>query len=91
MTTKTVKQHTDEADTIRAHINDANALVERLRGELSYARQTLHTLRDFAPADRFKIDPPYHLKQSSSEGMNMLTMIKAQTVRINTLLGDRAE
>lgn len=91
MTQKTVKQHADEADTIAKHVRDANALLTKLRDELDNTRKTLHALRDFSPADRFKIDPPYHLRNSANEPMNMLTMIKAQTVRINLLLGDRAE
>lgn len=95
MTIKTVQEHINEADTIAKHIKDANALVDRLRDELDKARTTLHSLRDFAPADRFKIDPPYHLRKTGAdgrpEGQNMIAIIKAQTTRINTLLGDRAE
>lgn len=92
MTTKTVKQHIDEADTMVKHVRDADALIVKLRDELDRARSTLHALRDFAPADRFKIDGPYFLrKPETREGMNMVEIIKAMTKRINELLGDRAE
>ena len=91
MVQKTIKQHTDEADTIVKHVRDADALIVKLRDELDRTRATLHALRDFAPADRFKIEGPYHLrKPDSREPMSMLDMIKAQNARINLLLGDLA-
>lgn len=93
MAIKTVKEHTDEADAITKHVRDANALLIRLREELDYCRKTLHALRDFAPADQFKINAPYHLRAGTgnAEAQSMNLIIKAQTARINTLLGDRAE
>lgn len=91
MAIKTVKEHTDEADAIVKHVKDANALLEKLKAELDFARTALNKLSEFAPADKFKIDAPYHLRATSSDNaMSMNQIIKAQTVRINTLLGDRA-
>lgn len=93
MAIKTVKEHNDEADAIRKHIADADALLNKLRDELDLSRKTLHALREFAPADQFKIGTPYHLRPGNGRGesMSMNELIKAQTIRINTLLGDRAE
>lgn len=83
--------HLKASAEITKHVEDADALARKLGGMLSHARATLEALRAFAPADRFKVDMPYHLRSPNKESeASMTDIIRRQVEAINNALGDRA-
>lgn len=87
---KTVAEHIQEADQIKKHVADANALVARLQKITAEARSTLEALKKFAPQEHFQIDIPYHLRSERDSVGSMLSILDRQIKGINAILGDRA-
>lgn len=89
---KTVKEHLEQADQIKSHVDDANALLKKLREELDRARLALEWLKQFdAPA--FAPKPAgYQFSNDVKDTakVTMAEMIDARVKKINALLGDRA-
>lgn len=85
---KTVKEHLQEADTIKKHIDASNAMVLKLQSELSATRAGLEALIAMQhPA--LILTVPYALRTSNDEKLKPADLIKRQIDRINATLGDK--
>ena len=90
---KTVTEHQQEADQIKRHIDEADALVRRLRSELETCRNVLEWSIGFDNPEfergiqykGFKVDP-----DGKSSTSTLKTAAKFRVSKINELLGDRA-
>lgn len=88
---KTVKEHLDASDQVAKQIKSADALVIRLKGELSAARATLDILSEYQHP-KIRLEIPYHLrcdKNRDTKSCSPRDVIEVQIDRINELLGDR--
>ena len=87
---KTVKDHIEASDRIIKTVNEANALVKKLRDRLEDIRSTLEALKPYQH-DKLKMSMPCHLraKEMPSE-LSPRRVIEQEIKRINAILGDRA-
>lgn len=87
---KTVKEHFEECKQIDQIVDQANALLTKVRIELATARDVLEGLKKYQhPEMRMRV--PYQLSSSSDIKEAMpVSVIDIEIKRINELLGDRA-
>lgn len=85
---RTAKEHLEEADRIVQHVNDANALVGRLRSGLENARSTLEALKP-AQHQMVKIREPYHHPNRETSDKLAASIIAKEIELIDQILGDR--
>lgn len=90
--TETTKAHFDNCKQVSQILDDANALLTKVRDELFTARETLEKLTEYQH-HKLAMPIPYRLAWGDSEREKTVTpavVIIRQVHRINALLGDRA-
>lgn len=88
MAKKTVKEHLNDADRLSQHVDDANALVRKLKDELEFCRKRLEWMKKFCHP-MFKAQDA-HKFDRKGDVVTMETAINLDIRDINDLLGDRA-
>ena len=89
---ETLKAHFENCKQVSQIVDDANALLTKVRDELFTAREALESLIQYQHP-KLAMSMPYRLAESASEREKMVApaaVISRQVGRINALLGDRA-
>ncbi|GGE30210.1 hypothetical protein GCM10011360_17830 [Primorskyibacter flagellatus] len=87
---KTVQEHFEECKQIDQIVDQANALLTKVRNELVIARAVLEALSEYQHP-KLAMAVPYQFRQDlGDKHVTPRTVIDAEITRINALLGDRA-
>ena len=92
MAENTIKSHFENCKQVSQIVDDANALLTKVRDELFVARETLEKLTEYQHS-KLSMPIPYRLYEGSGEREKSVApavVISRQVHRINALLGDRA-
>lgn len=90
--TDTIKAHFENCKQVSQIVDDANALLTKVRDELFVARETLEGLVQYQHP-KISMSLPYRLADSREDREKSVApayVISRQVARINALLGDRA-
>lgn len=95
MAAKTVKEHLNETSEIKKHLDDSDALIVKMKGQLSVTREALewslkfHNQNFEAGGLRYVHFNP-HGSGATKETATLKEVVDHQIKQINALLGDRA-
>lgn len=87
---KTVKEHLNEADTVKRLVDDSTAMVKKLKDELEVCREIFEWAEKFNHPE-FRMHAPYFLRTHfQNEQVPLASVTRKSVERINAVLGDRA-